>query len=188
MDAGQGGTRKVLMDAGQEDARKELPPLREGEWATDMCGCCDEPGGLAGCGYAASVPACVYAENLKYQPKHSMCAASNECGSCVSFVATGMAGGIVAAWVPFAALLNPAWPLHLYARMKLRHRYGINGNCCTDCLQVFFCGMCSLCQERREVLMREGVVQGPGNSNPNLGTITAPPAQQNMPNAPQAAK
>jgi len=171
------------MSGGVDDSRKVLPPLREGEWATDMCDCCAEPGGLAACGYATSVPMCVYADNMKHQPKHSMCAAGNECGSCVSFTATALGGVVAAAFVPCVALLHPAWPLHLYARMKLRHRYGVEGNCCTDCLQVFFCGMCVLCQERREVLMREGVVQGPGNPNPNAATLTVPPAKQQMSDA-----
>ena len=134
------GKEAGSMEAGTDDSRKVLPSLQDGEWATDMCDCCAEPGGLAGCGYGAAIPMCMYAENLKHQPKHSMCAASNECGSCVSFAATAFGGAVVAAvesaFGLAVPLLHPGWPLHLYARNKLRKRYGINGNCYVDCLSI----------------------------------------------------
>jgi hypothetical protein len=91
------GKEAGSMEAGTDDSRKVLPSLQDAEWATDMCDCCAEPGGLAGCGYGAAIPMCMYAENLKHQPKHSMCVASNKCGSCVSFAATAFGGAVVAA-------------------------------------------------------------------------------------------
>ena len=96
------GKEAGSMEAGTDDSRKVLPSLQDGEWATDMCDCCAEPGDLAGCGYGAAIPMCMYAENLKHQPTHSMCAASNECGSCVSFAATAFGGARrCCCWVSF---------------------------------------------------------------------------------------
>ncbi len=39
-------------------------------------------------------------------------------------------------------------------RLGIRKKYGIQGNCCVDCLATAFCETCATCQEHRESKIR----------------------------------
>ncbi|XP_075241413.1 cornifelin homolog A-like [Convolutriloba macropyga] len=45
---------------------------------------------------------------------------------------------------PMIVCCVPQWLIPV--RVKTRMMYGINGNICTDCLAVNFCGPCVMCQ------------------------------------------
>ncbi|KAK7925277.1 hypothetical protein WMY93_007587 [Mugilogobius chulae] len=46
-------------------------------------------------------------------------------------------------------------PIAMSMRVSMRHRYGIRGDMCDDCLYSFFCLPCSWCQMSREMKLRE---------------------------------
>ncbi|KAG7484078.1 hypothetical protein MATL_G00045930 [Megalops atlanticus] len=46
-------------------------------------------------------------------------------------------------------------PISLATRVAVRHRYGIQGSICGDCLYVSFCNVCSWCQMSREMKRRQ---------------------------------
>ncbi|KAK7904675.1 hypothetical protein WMY93_017282 [Mugilogobius chulae] len=45
-------------------------------------------------------------------------------------------------------------PITTAMRVKMRHRYSIEGNLCEDCMYSCFCGPCSWCQIAREMKTR----------------------------------
>ncbi|XP_018556084.1 cornifelin homolog B [Lates calcarifer] len=45
-------------------------------------------------------------------------------------------------------------PITMSMRVSMRHRYGIKGNLCTDCVYSTFCTSCTWCQMSREMKKR----------------------------------
>lgn len=41
-------------------------------------------------------------------------------------------------------------------RSDIRHKYNLEGNCCTDILKACCCGCCDIIQQDKEVADREG--------------------------------
>ncbi|MBN3315244.1 CNFNA protein, partial [Atractosteus spatula] len=58
-------------------------------------------------------------------------------------------------------------PITMAMRVGARHRYGIEGTMCKDCLYATFCPWCSWCQISREMKMRnEQIILVNANSGP----------------------
>jgi len=50
--------------------------------------------------------------------------------------------------------------LNCMAHTGLRNAYGIQGDCCGDCVAGCFCTPCSICQQNREVQIRRAASAG----------------------------
>jgi Cys-rich protein (TIGR01571 family) len=57
-------------------------------------------------------------------------------------------------------------------RTRIRTRYGIPGDGCTDCMAHLFCCCCALVQEAREIEMRGGEVAFKAGFGPGAGAST----------------
>ncbi|KXZ50923.1 hypothetical protein GPECTOR_14g17 [Gonium pectorale] len=59
-----------------------------------------------------------------------------------------------------ACLLGCSCFVHTGARGWIRSKYGIPGTCCGDCMITTFCIPCALCQEHRELVIRNVGIGG----------------------------
>lgn len=73
------------------------------------------------------------------------------------------AWGIVA-FLVVLLMVSIVCGLGWYNRAMLRHKFGLPGNHCTDCVLWWFCQTCALCQETRTLMennVENGVWYGP---------------------------
>ncbi|KAG7515836.1 hypothetical protein JOB18_016844 [Solea senegalensis] len=56
--------------------------------------------------------------------------------------------------LPLLDIFGMVPPATLAMRVAMRHRYGIAGNLCTDCIYASFCTTCTWCQMSREMRRR----------------------------------
>ncbi|GLC55909.1 hypothetical protein PLESTB_001043000 [Pleodorina starrii] len=128
-------------------------------WTTKLCDCCGEPTGCKFCWYAYCCACCAYGSNVDLMEPVVCCG-----GECLP------------ACLAYAGMVYMGCPciLQTMTRGYIRNKYGIPGSACGDFMIAWCCSACSMCQERRELLIRGhgkgGVVQG----------AQEPPQQQQM--------
>ncbi|GLC55908.1 hypothetical protein PLESTB_001042900 [Pleodorina starrii] len=128
-------------------------------WTTELCECCEEPSGCGFCFYAWCCSCCAYGSNAELMEPVVCC--GGECyPACLAYA------GMVYIGCPCI--------LQTMTRGYIRNKYGIPGSTCGDFMIAWCCSACSMCQERRELLIRGhgkgGVVNG----------VQQPPQQQQM--------
>ncbi|XP_017226034.1 cell number regulator 2 isoform X1 [Daucus carota subsp. sativus] len=75
------------------------------------------------------------------------------------------------------------WIFSCFYRSKMRKEYMLKKSPCGDCLVHFFCGLCALCQEHRELHIRgyDMSLGWKGNmQKQNRGVTTAPKPERGM--------
>ncbi|KAL1803442.1 hypothetical protein ACET3Z_032089 [Daucus carota] len=75
------------------------------------------------------------------------------------------------------------WIFSCFYRSKMRKEYMLKKSPCGDCLVHFFCGLCALCQEHRELHIRgyDMSLGWKGNmEKQNRGVTTAPKPERGM--------
>eukprot|EP01065_Artemidia_motanka_P049953 TRINITY_DN842_c0_g1_i1.p1 TRINITY_DN842_c0_g1~~TRINITY_DN842_c0_g1_i1.p1 ORF type:complete len:209 (+),score=52.64 TRINITY_DN842_c0_g1_i1:66-692(+) len=146
-------------------------PLRAGaplapprEWSNELCSCCDTPElccDICWCGYChlARMMSAV-SDGVADDPNWPVC-----CGICCL---TAVFGGIVPCLMQW------------WMRNEVRKVNNIQGNCCLDCCTVYWCGVCAMTQQHREMTAR-GITPGVcccGGVQPRAaGAYGAPAAQ-----------
>ncbi|KAG7515834.1 hypothetical protein JOB18_016844 [Solea senegalensis] len=95
------------------------------EWGSGICDCCQD------------VPEC--------------CCAF-WCCPCFACKVTDTYGEALC--LPLLDIFGMVPPATLAMRVAMRHRYGIAGNLCTDCIYASFCTTCTWCQMSREMRRR----------------------------------
>ena len=133
------------------------PAPAKDAWTTGLFDVCAEPGGGATCIYATLCPACAFGEMAAGAPRGSFPCAGNCVGAC---------------------LLVSCLPLlmNCLAHGGLRAAYGIRGTACEDCLAAVLCTHCTICQQSREVRIRNQ--PQPAAAAQQRSPQQAPPPQQ----------
>ncbi|GFR45477.1 hypothetical protein Agub_g6878 [Astrephomene gubernaculifera] len=137
-----------------------MPTPADREWTTGVFSCCSYPGGIGNCLYTFLCTPCSFGQVVARMPPQVCCGGSCY-GACFAYSLLAECGLCCA--------------MHIPARMWLREKYGIPGDCCTDCLYTTFCPCCAICQEHRELLIR-GVVYA-GMENKPAGAAAGMPVQ-----------
>ncbi|XP_008331590.1 cornifelin homolog B [Cynoglossus semilaevis] len=57
--------------------------------------------------------------------------------------------------LPLLDIFGMVPPITFAMRVSMRHRYGISGSICGDCIYASFCTSCSWCQMSREMKRRK---------------------------------
>jgi len=66
-------------------------------------------------------------------------------------------------------MLGSQWILQALKRNEYRHKHGISGNGCSDCMGAACCPCCGLVQEEKDSLLREAKGGAGGyQSNPGM--------------------
>ncbi|KAG2426919.1 hypothetical protein HXX76_012705 [Chlamydomonas incerta] len=151
--------------------------VRQGMFSTGLFECFSPPGEGALCCVVWWCPCVQYGLNAKrLEPmRHYMSFFSrdpdgipcggNTWGSCLLYGCLGMSaitfvGGAGSGLPPLCMCALPFYvPLHLQLRTYLRKKYGIQGeavhSCLVDSLSVWCCAPCAICQDAREIMIRE---------------------------------
>ncbi|XP_020776281.1 cornifelin homolog B-like [Boleophthalmus pectinirostris] len=103
-----------------------MDSLVSDEWSTGICDCCQD------------VPECCFAF---------------WCMPCFACITTKRYGQCLC--LPLLDMFGLIPPISMSMRVSMRHRYGIKGDMCNDCVYSFFCTPCSWCQMSREMKRRE---------------------------------
>ncbi|KAL7389963.1 hypothetical protein ABVT39_012551 [Epinephelus coioides] len=100
----------------------------DAEWASGICDCCND---MRECCFAFWCCPCFACKTSKQYGHHLCLPLLDVCGcGCVH-------------------------PLTMSMRVYVRHRYGIKGSLCRDCLCSSFCPPCVWCQMSREMKKRK---------------------------------
>ncbi|PNH05560.1 Protein PLANT CADMIUM RESISTANCE 3 [Tetrabaena socialis] len=121
----------------------------ENAWSTGLCNCCADPGGCGTCFCSFCCAPCQYGKNVERIPASEVYCGSNCCGAGCCFCLLGLMS-----FVPGVGL---SCFVHMGARNYIRMKYGIPGNGCSDCATTWCCIPCALCQESRELTIRQAV-------------------------------
>ncbi|KAG2431634.1 hypothetical protein HYH02_013211 [Chlamydomonas schloesseri] len=181
---------------------------RPGMYSTGLFECCSPPGEVALCCVVWWCPCVQYGLNAKHMepmrdwrtyisrdPDGVPCG-GNTWGSCflygllgltaITLVGSTGGGGLPPCYcaLPFHV------PLHLQLRAYMRKKYGMQGEathtCLVDGLSVWCCAPCAICQDAREIMIREAAQRADyfratsgaaGGSGGSMGAYTpsAPP-------------
>ncbi|XP_056592647.1 cornifelin homolog B [Triplophysa dalaica] len=95
------------------------------KWGSGICDCCDD------------VPECCF---------------GFWCYWCFACVKTKRLGECLC--LPLLDFFGIVPPITMSMRVSMRHRYGIKGTMCSDCLVSTFCTPCVWCQMSREMKAR----------------------------------
>nr|XP_020481239.1 cornifelin homolog B-like [Monopterus albus] len=95
------------------------------EWGSGICDCCDD------------VPGCCFAF---------------WCCPCFACITTKKYGQCLC--LPLLDIFGCIPPITMSMRVSMRHRYGIKGTMCKDCVYATFCVACTWCQMSREMKKR----------------------------------
>ncbi|XP_024143222.1 cornifelin homolog B isoform X2 [Oryzias melastigma] len=96
------------------------------EWSTGICDCFTD------------LPSCCFAF---------------WCFPCFSCITAKKAGECLC--LPLLDAFGFIPPITTAMRVSIRHRYGIQGDICHDCVYSCFCGPCTWCQISREMEIRK---------------------------------
>ena len=95
------------------------------EWSTSICDCCLEP---SICITGTFCPCILFGKNVENLTNKSCCL--NACCCCI---------------LPCSVFLRTPY------RRMIRKKYQLESDPCNDCCVSFWCPLCSLCQETREI-------------------------------------
>ncbi|XP_028973452.2 cornifelin homolog B [Esox lucius] len=83
----------------------------------------------------------------------SSCCFAFWCFPCFSCITSKEAGECLC--LPLLDGFGLIPPITMSMRVAMRHRYGIEGTMCNDCVYSFFCTACTWCQMSREMKTRQ---------------------------------
>ncbi|XP_042753579.1 cell number regulator 10 [Lactuca sativa] len=69
------------------------------------------------------------------------------------------------------------WIYSLAYRYKIREQYMLGSSPFQDCLAHFCCERCALCQEYRELQLRDSTLSSTGEKKPGVEVVPVPPTQ-----------
>ncbi|XP_041657912.1 cornifelin homolog B-like [Cheilinus undulatus] len=99
----------------------------DSEWSSGICDCCED---IPECCFACWCCPCF------------ACITTKAYGQCLCLPLLEICGGCIN-------------PITMSMRVSVRHRYGIKGSLCRDCVCATFCPPCVWCQISREMRSRK---------------------------------
>ncbi|KAG2433989.1 hypothetical protein HYH02_012450 [Chlamydomonas schloesseri] len=113
----------------------------QGNWSTGLCDWCAAPGGFGTCLYAMCCLPCAYGSLVERLGNEVTCG-----GSCMG----------ACCYYTLAYMFGINCVVHAGVRGHLRAKYGIPGDYCNDLMCTCCFAPCAICQETREVMIRNG--------------------------------
>lgn len=163
---------------GQSDQELPLPSRAasttndasvQSQWSSGICACCDD---MQSCCIGLFCPCYLFGKNADFLGSGTLI------GSCMThFILWGFINTLCCVLTEGILLGLPGCFVACYAcgyRRSLRAKYNLPEAPCGDFATHFFCHLCAICQEYREIRERSG------DSNPpdlTLAVVTAPPIQ-----------
>ncbi|EFJ48441.1 hypothetical protein VOLCADRAFT_91142 [Volvox carteri f. nagariensis] len=127
-----------------------------GDWSTELWDICAQPGGPNMCCLSLWCPCIQYGLLLEQLPPGSVTCAGSVVGGCALFCVLWVLGDLLGAALLTKVFTLPCTALvHAHTRGYIRRKYGIQSHPLHDCLVTWCCAPCALCQEVREVVVRQ---------------------------------
>eukprot|EP00198_Chlamydomonas_reinhardtii_P010696 XP_001700033.1 predicted protein [Chlamydomonas reinhardtii] len=127
-----------------------------GDWSTELWDVCSQPGGMNMCCLSLWCPCIQYGMLLEQLPPGSVTCAGSLAGGCALFGALWLLGDMLGAALLTKIFVLPCSALvHTQTRGYIRRKYGIQSHPLHDFFITWCCGPCALCQEAREVVIRQ---------------------------------
>ncbi|KAF3947023.1 hypothetical protein CMV_026788 [Castanea mollissima] len=165
----------------QSDAEAEIVPRDEGaathghvsngptQWSSGICACFDD---MQSCCIGLFCPCFLFGKNAEFLGSGTLM------GSCAThFVLWALFNSLCCLLTEGIFFGFPGCFVACYAcgyRQALRSKYNLQEAPCGDFVTHFFCHLCAICQEYREIRERSG---NSGSPDLKLAVVTAPPAQ-----------
>lgn len=139
------------------------------QWSSGICACCDD---MPSCCVGLICPCFLFGKNAEFLGSGTVT------GSCMTHLILWSLVNTVCCLLTEGVLLGlPGCFIACYAcgyRRELRTRYNLQEAPCGDFVTHFFCHLCAVCQEYREIRERSGSSYSPDLT---LVEVTAPPVQ-----------
>ncbi|KAG2499648.1 hypothetical protein HYH03_002587 [Edaphochlamys debaryana] len=103
-------------------------------WSSGLCGCFSDCGS---CLYTYFCPCCSFGSNVAKLGGDEVYCGGSCVGACCCY--------------DLLYALGCCCLYHMKVRGAIRRKYGIAGSDCNDCMLAFFCPVCSICQEARQL-------------------------------------
>ncbi|KAK9715812.1 hypothetical protein RND81_06G191100 [Saponaria officinalis] len=175
---GQSDQEPEATSATIENVRVQPPCDRPLQWSSGICACCDD---MQSCFIGLFCPCYLFAKNAEFLGSGTLV------GPCVTHcMLWALVNGICCLLTEGVLWGLPGCFVSCYAcnyRKNLRTRYNLQEAPCGDFTTHFFCHLCALCQEYREIRERS---EDPNSAGLKLTTVTAPTVQK-MEHAPGVA-
>ncbi|XVF41272.1 hypothetical protein PTKIN_Ptkin01aG0267300 [Pterospermum kingtungense] len=146
-------------------------------WSSGICACCDD---MQSCCIGLFVPCFLFGKNAEFLGSGTLV------GSCIThFILWAFVNTLCCVLSQGFLLALPGCFVSCYAcgyRRTLRSRYNLEEAPCGDFATHFFCHLCAICQEYREICERAGDSKPP---DLNLAVVTAPTVQTMESSCPQ---
>ncbi|KAE8669903.1 Protein PLANT CADMIUM RESISTANCE 10 [Hibiscus syriacus] len=153
------------------ESRPSPPQSQSVQWSSGICACCDD---MQSCCIGLLFPCYLFGKNAEFLGSGTLV------GSCIThFILWAFANTLCCVLTQgfYLALPGLGCFISCYAcgyRRTLRSRYNLQEAPCGDFATHFFCHLCAICQEYREIRERAGEPKPP---DLNLAVITAPDVQ-----------
>ncbi|KAJ7949805.1 Protein PLANT CADMIUM RESISTANCE like [Quillaja saponaria] len=140
------------------------------QWSSGVCACCDD---MQSCFIGLFCPCFLFAKNAEFLGSGTFI------GSCMThFILWALANTVCCLLTEGIWLVGlPGYCVACYAcgyRRELRSKFNLQEEPCGDFATHFFCHLCAICQEYREIRERAGDSE---SVDMNLAVVTAPPVQ-----------
>ncbi|KAJ4705707.1 Protein PLANT CADMIUM RESISTANCE like [Melia azedarach] len=165
----------------QSDSGPEIVPQKEDlsvsehsvdnpvHWSSGICACCDD---MQSCCIGLFCPCFLFGKNAEFLGSGTFA------GSCLTyFILWAFVNSVCCLLTDGIMLGLPGCFVACYAcgyRRALRTKYNLQEAPCGDFVSHFFCHLCAICQEYREIRERSGNANSP---DLRLAVVTAPPTQ-----------
>ncbi|XAR48348.1 hypothetical protein NMG60_11031151 [Bertholletia excelsa] len=140
------------------------------QWSSGICACCDD---IQSCCIGLLCPCFIFGRNAEFLGSGTLM------GSCMTHFILWAVVNTVCCLLTDGVLLGlPVCFVACYAcgyRRALRSKYNLQEAPCGDFVTHFFCHLCAVCQEYREIRERSG--GGSSLSDLNPVAVTAPSIQ-----------
>ncbi|XP_021893402.1 protein PLANT CADMIUM RESISTANCE 10 [Carica papaya] len=142
---------------------------RPTQWTSGICACFDD---MQSCCIGLFCPCFLFGKNAEFLGSGTLM------GSCTThFILWAFVNTVCCLLTDGLLLGLPGCFVSCYAcgyRRSLRAKYNLQEAPCGDFVTHFFCHLCAICQEYREIRER---ASDSNSSNTNLAMVTAPPIQ-----------
>ncbi|XP_041025896.1 protein PLANT CADMIUM RESISTANCE 10 [Juglans microcarpa x Juglans regia] len=139
------------------------------QWSSGICACFDD---MQSCCVGFFCPCFLFGKNAEFLGSGTLI------GSCMThFILWALFNSVCCLLTDGTLLALPGFFISCYAcgyRRALRSEYNLQEAPCGDFVTHFFCHLCAICQEYREIRERSGDL---GSPDLNLAVVTAPPVQ-----------
>ncbi|KAI4295332.1 hypothetical protein L6164_035388 [Bauhinia variegata] len=155
----------------QQSAGSNGANQMQNQWSSGICACCDD---MQSCCIGLFCPCFLFGKNAEFLGSGTFL------GSCVTHFVLWTLVNTACCFLTDGILLGVGVPgcfVSIYAcgyRRALRSKYNLQEAPCGDLVTHFFCHLCAICQEYREIRERSGDSEA---TDIKVAVVTAPPIQ-----------